>query len=69
MAVAIASIETLIEEGMIENAATLGPVLQTEVTKINSPLFQEVRGRGMFIGVELRHDIKVTGNDYARILV
>lgn len=54
MAVAHASLQTLIEEGMIENAATLGPILHSEVAKINSPLFKEVRGRGLFLGVELK---------------
>jgi acetylornithine/succinyldiaminopimelate/putrescine aminotransferase len=39
---------------MIENAATLGPILHSEVAKINSPLFKEVRGRGLFLGVELK---------------
>ena len=69
MAVSIASLETLIEEGMIENAATVGPILQYEIAKINSPLFEEVRGRGLFIGVELKKDLHVNANDYAKILM
>ena len=68
MAVAHASLQTLIEEGMIENSATLGPILQSEVSKINSSLFKDVRGRGLFLGVELKRGLKVDGNDYAKIL-
>ena len=53
---------------MIENSATLGPILQSEVSKINSSLFKDVRGRGLFLGVELKRGLKVDGNDYAKIL-
>lgn len=69
MAVAHASLETLIEEGMIENSAALGPILQAEVAKINSPLFKEVRGRGLFLGVELKRGLHVDGNDFAKVLM
>lgn len=69
MAVAYASLKTLIEEGMIENAANLGPVLLAEVAKIKSPLIKEVRGRGLFVGIEMKSDLKVDGNDLAKILM
>lgn len=69
MAVAYASLTTLLEEGMIENAANLGPVLLSEVSNIKSPLIKEVRGRGLFVGLELRNDLKVDGNDLSKILM
>jgi ornithine--oxo-acid transaminase len=28
----------------------------------------EIRGRGLFVGVEFKHDLKVDGNDFAAIL-
>lgn len=43
-------------------------MLKAELKKINSPLFKEIRGRGLFVGVELKSDLKVDGNDFAKIL-
>lgn len=68
MAVAHASLQTLIEEGLIENAAHVGPILQSELAKINSPLIKEVRGRGLMIGFELKQDLHVNAHDYVKIL-
>lgn len=31
-------------------------------------MFKEVRGRGLFVGVELKSDLGVDGNDFAKIL-
>ena len=31
-------------------------------------MIKEVRGRGLFVGVEINHDLKVDGNDLAKIL-
>ena len=42
--------------------------LKSELLKIKSDLFKEVRGRGLFVGVELKGDLKVDGNDFAKIL-
>ena len=69
MAVAVASLQTMIEEGMVENAAAVGPILQSEVAKINSPLMKEVRGRGLFIGIELKKGLHVDANDFSKILM
>ncbi len=52
-AIARTAIKVLIEEGMIENAATLGDYFLTQLKEIKSPLIKEVRGRGLMIGVEL----------------
>jgi ornithine--oxo-acid transaminase len=52
-AVARESIRVLIEEGLIENAASLGTYFQEQLSEIPSPLIREVRGRGLLIGVEL----------------
>ena len=41
---------------MIENAATVGNYFQKQLKAIDSPYVKEVRGRGLMIGVELKHD-------------
>jgi ornithine--oxo-acid transaminase len=52
-AVARMALKVLIEEDMIGNAATQGQYMLSELKKIKSPAIKEVRGRGLFIGVEL----------------
>ena len=68
MATASAAVKTIVEEGMVENAAHLGPLFMKELKKINNPLFKDVRGRGLFIGVEIDHDAKVNGSTFAKVL-
>lgn len=54
MAVARAAMRVLVEEKLIENSARMGEYLQEQLAEISSPHVQEVRGRGLLIGVELR---------------
>ena len=68
MAVAKAAVKTIVEEGMVENAVAMGDLLRKRLNAINSPLIKEVRGRGLFTGMELRHDLNVNGNHLAKIL-
>jgi ornithine--oxo-acid transaminase len=51
-AVARTALKVLVEEGMIENAATMGAYFLAELQKIQQPLIKEIRGKGLFIGVE-----------------
>ena len=55
---------------MIENSARLGPIFKSELEKIKSPLIKEVRGRGLFVGLEIKTEegISVTGVHLAKIL-
>ena len=53
-AVAQAALSVLIEENMIDNAATVGDYFQDMLAEINSPHVKEVRGKGLLIGVELK---------------
>jgi ornithine--oxo-acid transaminase len=53
-AVATAALDALVDEGMIENAAKMGDYFQDQLAEINSPHVQEVRGKGLMIGVELK---------------
>jgi ornithine--oxo-acid transaminase len=55
-AVARTALKVLVEEGMIVNAAKLGPYFMDELRRIKSPYVKEVRGRGLMIGVELFKD-------------
>lgn len=52
-AVARASLRTLIEEKMIERSAELGSYFLNKLRNITSPHIKEVRGRGLWIGMEL----------------
>jgi ornithine--oxo-acid transaminase len=55
-AVAREALKVLVDEGMIENAATLGNYFMEKLKKIQSPYIKEVRGKGLLIGVELKAD-------------
>jgi len=55
-AVARTALKVLVEEGMIENTAKLGPYFMDELKRIKSPYVKEVRGKGLMIGVELFKD-------------
>jgi ornithine--oxo-acid transaminase len=52
-AVARVALRTLVEEGMIANSARLGDYFIERLRAMKSPHFKEVRGRGLWIGVEL----------------
>jgi ornithine--oxo-acid transaminase len=51
-AVARSAIRVLVEEGMIENAATMGAYLMRELRRMRSPKIREIRGKGLMIGLE-----------------
>lgn len=52
-AVARAAIKVLIEEGMVENSRNMGEYFLGRLQRIESTHIKEVRGRGLFIAVEL----------------
>ncbi len=56
-AVARTAIKVLIEEKMIENAASMGAYFLNELKGIKSPKIKEVRGKGLMIGVEFFSEI------------
>ena len=57
-AVSIASIEVLQEEKLAEKSLELGNYFIEELKKIQHPSIKEVRGRGLFIGVELTEEAR-----------
>ncbi|OZU87967.1 ornithine--oxo-acid transaminase [Virgibacillus indicus] len=52
-AVSVASLEVLEEEKLDERSLELGNYMMGELKKVNNPIIKEVRGKGLFIGVEL----------------
>ena len=52
-AVARAALKALVEENMIENAATQGAYFKQRLVDLRSNLVREVRGRGLMLAVEL----------------
>ncbi|MFQ5753309.1 MAG: ornithine--oxo-acid transaminase [bacterium] len=52
-AVALAALDVIIDEKLIENAATLGTAFLARLKTIQNPHILDVRGKGLFIGVEL----------------
>lgn len=51
-AVGLEALSVLEEEGMVENSAKLGDYMMEQLRGINSPLIREVRGKGLWIGVD-----------------
>ncbi|MCB1055512.1 MAG: ornithine--oxo-acid transaminase [Acidobacteria bacterium] len=52
-AVARAAIRVIVEEKMVENSAELGAYALKRLKSIDAPHVKEVRGRGLWIGIEL----------------
>ena len=52
-AVASAALDVLVDEQLVEQSAQLGAYLKARLSTIKSDHIKEVRGRGLFIGVEL----------------
>ena len=69
MAVSRAAIQTLVEEGMPENAAKMGEIFKDELSKIKSSIISDQRGRGLFRAIDVNRDSRVNGNDLAYILM
>ncbi|RBW69277.1 ornithine--oxo-acid transaminase [Bacillus taeanensis] len=52
-AVSVAALEVLEEEKLAERSLELGTYFQEKLKAIDNPMIKEVRGKGLFIGVEL----------------
>jgi ornithine--oxo-acid transaminase len=57
-ALAITALDVLIEEGLMENATTLGAYFLESLKTIKNPDIVEVRGKGLFIGVEFNKPVR-----------
>jgi ornithine--oxo-acid transaminase len=56
-AVGLAALDTLVDERLAERAAAAGAHLLGRLSSINNPIIREVRGRGLFAGVELHRNM------------
>jgi ornithine--oxo-acid transaminase len=54
-AIARTALKVLVEEGMIENAETMGGRFLAGLQSFNHPAIREARGRGLLIALELDH--------------
>ncbi|WP_338786861.1 ornithine--oxo-acid transaminase [Metabacillus sp. FJAT-53654] len=52
-AVSIASLEVIEEENLVERSLKLGEYFVERLKHIKNPIIKDIRGRGLFIGVEL----------------
>jgi len=52
-AVAMAALDVLEEEQLCDRSRQLGAWLMAELSALSSPLIREVRGRGLYIGIEI----------------
>jgi ornithine--oxo-acid transaminase len=57
-AVARAALRVLMEEKLVERSAELGGYFLGKLQTLRSPLIREVRGRGLWIGIELNVDAR-----------
>ncbi len=55
-AVAREALAVLVDENLVENAATQGKRLKERLRRLESPYIKEVRGRGLLIGVEVTEE-------------
>ena len=53
-AIARTALQVLVEEKMVERSAELGAYFLEQLKTIQSPELQEVRGKGMWIGIEMK---------------
>ncbi|MDD3237329.1 MAG: ornithine--oxo-acid transaminase [Candidatus Gastranaerophilales bacterium] len=52
-AIAISALDVIIDEKLCEKSAESGAYLMEQLNKINSPKIKEIRGIGLFVGIEL----------------
>ena len=55
-AVARAALRALVDEGMVENSAAMGPYFMERLQTISSKHIKEIRGKGLWIGIELHRE-------------
>ena len=69
-AAALATIECLYEDNLIENAVALGKHAMSRLLEMQKrlPLIHQVRGLGLFLGIELRRDNKPANDEADTVL-
>src|SRR5699024_3025773 len=54
----IAELDVIIDEDLPERSNQLGVYAKSELSKIKSSLIKEIRGKGLFIGIELTEEAR-----------
>ncbi len=54
-AVAVAALQVLKDDKMVENAEAMGELLRNEIRKLNSPFIDLVRGKGLLNAIVIKH--------------
>ena len=62
------SLELIEEEGLVENSNKQGTYFLEELKKIESPILKEIRGKGLWIGVEINTKI-IDGRSICKLLL
>ena len=57
-AVGVASLEVIIEDDLPRRSLEMGQYLLEQLRTIDNPVIQEIRGRGLFVGIELKTDAR-----------
>lgn len=57
-AVSNAALDVIVNENLSERSLELGNYFKSELESINHPAIKEVRGKGLFIGIELTEDAR-----------
>jgi len=66
--VAYTALEVLMEEGLIGRSQELGAYFMEKLKAMNSPLIEDIRGKGLMIGVEIKEEAG-TGRDFSEKLM
>ncbi len=67
-AIAKRSLELLYEEGLIENSRIMGEYFKNSLLQLNSKIIKEVRGKGLWLGVEIDPKF-ISGKDLSKLLL
>jgi acetylornithine/LysW-gamma-L-lysine aminotransferase len=57
-AAAIATLEVLRRDRLVERSATIGARMLEQLTQVRAPVVRDVRGLGLMIGIELRDKVR-----------
>ena len=70
-AVGMEALTVLQEEGFLENTLEKGKFFKTEIEKMKSPYIQEVKGRGLMLGLQLSKEglAKRSGSEFCNALI
>ena len=67
-AIAKRSLELLYEEGLIENSRVMGEYFKDSLLQLNSKIIKEIRGKGLWLGVEIDPKF-ISGKDLSKLLL